>query len=80
MIFWYKARLYINDRFFQTVLFKSDYPDYFTANGNTNKIIKCFNGFVVTLEIIGEPGRDTPQDAIEKLNTAHCFPFIFTEV
>lgn len=79
MIYWYRARLYINGRFCEHVFFKSDCPDYSAGD----KIIKRYaTGFLITLIVSHSYGPEKPALLIELDKTARApaFPVIISEV
>lgn len=79
LIYWYRARLYINRRFCEHVFLKSDSANY--APGD--KIEKRYvSGFLVTLFVSHSYGTEKPAALIELDKTARApaFPIIISEV
>lgn len=79
MIYWYRARLYINGRFCEHVFLKSDSADYRAGD----KIIKRYvNGFIITLIVSHCYGSEKPNALIELDKTARApaFPVIISEI
>ncbi len=66
LVYWYRARLYINRRFCEHVFLKSDSADYNAGD----KIEKHYmNGFLITLIVSHFYGNEKP-----------AFPVIISEV
>lgn len=79
LVYWYRARLYINRRFCEHVFFKSDSADYSVGD----KIEKRYmSGFLVTLIVSHSYGPEKPHALIELDRTARApaFPVIISEV